>query len=107
MHSRLRVQGPSWRGGRVLRCVALLVFEQRRRNGAGTWPRVVIDWSLQEYGGNLKVVKIEADPNPNLIKSYEVYGEPRAQWQRWQCLLAVMQSLRGSSGPQPLARQWL
>jgi len=30
----------------------------------------------EEYGGKLKVVKVEADPNPRLVEKYKVYGLP-------------------------------
>ena len=30
----------------------------------------------QAYEGRLKVVKVEADPNPALIEKYKVYGLP-------------------------------
>ncbi|KAK9809061.1 hypothetical protein WJX72_008730 [[Myrmecia] bisecta] len=35
-----------------------------------------MDWAQQEYAGNLKVVKVEADPNPSLVEKYKVYGLP-------------------------------
>lgn len=31
---------------------------------------------LQEYAGNLKVVKVNADPCPALMERYKVYGLP-------------------------------
>ncbi|BDA44164.1 Thioredoxin X, chloroplastic [Coccomyxa sp. Obi] len=30
----------------------------------------------QEYGDSLKIVKVEADPCPNLMEKYKVYGLP-------------------------------
>ncbi|KAG2424651.1 hypothetical protein HXX76_014375 [Chlamydomonas incerta] len=35
-----------------------------------------MDWAEKEYGGKLKVVKIEHDANPKLIAQYKVYGLP-------------------------------
>lgn len=32
--------------------------------------------NVQEYGSNLKVFKVEADPNQKLIEQYKVYGLP-------------------------------
>lgn len=31
---------------------------------------------MQEYGGRIKVVKVEHDANPKLIAQYKVYGLP-------------------------------
>ena len=31
---------------------------------------------LQEFDGKLKVVKVQADPNPALMEKYKVYGLP-------------------------------
>lgn len=31
---------------------------------------------LQKYHGSLKVVKVETDPNPQLVAKYKVYGLP-------------------------------
>lgn len=31
---------------------------------------------LQKYEGSLKVVKVETDPNPQLVEKYKVYGLP-------------------------------
>ena len=36
----------------------------------------VVEKAAPEYKGNLKIVKIETDPNPNLVEKYEVYGLP-------------------------------
>ncbi|KAG2432772.1 hypothetical protein HYH02_012904 [Chlamydomonas schloesseri] len=36
----------------------------------------LMDWAEKEYGGKLKVVKIEHDANPKLIAQYKVYGLP-------------------------------
>ncbi|GLC33920.1 hypothetical protein PLESTB_000818000 [Pleodorina starrii] len=36
----------------------------------------LMDWAEKEYGGKLKVVKIEHDKNPELIAKYKVYGLP-------------------------------
>lgn len=33
-------------------------------------------WAEKEYAGRLKVVKVEADPNPAIIEQYKVYGLP-------------------------------
>lgn len=35
-----------------------------------------MDWAEKEYGSNLKVFKVEADPNQKLIEQYKVYGLP-------------------------------
>eukprot|EP00873_Tetraselmis_striata_P033596 jgi/Tetstr1/453860/TSEL_040782.t1 len=35
----------------------------------------IMDWADKEYP-DLKVVKIETDPNPNLVEKYKVYGLP-------------------------------
>ncbi len=31
-----------------------------------------VEWIEQEYGDHLKVVKVEADPNPGLMEKYKV-----------------------------------
>ena len=31
-----------------------------------------VEWIEQEYGDHLKVVKVEADPNPKLMEKYKV-----------------------------------
>jgi len=36
----------------------------------------VVEKAAPEYKGNLKIVKIETDPNPILVEKYEVYGLP-------------------------------
>ena len=36
----------------------------------------VVEKAAPEYKGNLKIVKIETDPNPVLVEKYEVYGLP-------------------------------
>ncbi|EFN53851.1 hypothetical protein CHLNCDRAFT_14388, partial [Chlorella variabilis] len=36
----------------------------------------LMTWAEKEYAGALKVVKVEADPNPALIEQYKVYGLP-------------------------------
>ncbi|GFR53034.1 hypothetical protein Agub_g15726 [Astrephomene gubernaculifera] len=36
----------------------------------------LMDWAEKEYGGKLKVVKVEHDANPALIAKYKVYGLP-------------------------------
>ncbi|CAL5029329.1 unnamed protein product [Urochloa decumbens] len=36
----------------------------------------VVDWASQEYEGKLKIVKIDHDANPELIKEYGIYGLP-------------------------------
>lgn len=36
----------------------------------------LMDAVEKEYGGAIKVVKVEADPNPDLVQKYEVYGLP-------------------------------
>lgn len=33
--------------------------------------------TTQEYGGTLKVVKVEADPNPKLVEQYQVWATQR------------------------------
>ncbi len=35
-----------------------------------------IDWVAQTYSDRLKVVKLEVDPNPITVKTYEVQGVP-------------------------------
>lgn len=36
----------------------------------------VVEKAAPEFKGNLKIVKIETDPNPILVEKYEVYGLP-------------------------------
>lgn len=36
----------------------------------------VVEKAAPEFQGNLKIVKIETDPNPILVEKYEVYGLP-------------------------------
>ena len=35
-----------------------------------------IDWAAAEYADQLKIVKIEIDPNPETVKAYKVEGVP-------------------------------
>lgn len=36
----------------------------------------MMDWAEKEFGGPLKVVKVEADQSPDTIEKYKVYGLP-------------------------------
>ncbi|EME29657.1 Thioredoxin X, chloroplastic [Galdieria sulphuraria] len=36
----------------------------------------LLDWLVSEYGGKLKVVKIDTDKNPRYVKQYDVRGLP-------------------------------
>jgi len=33
-------------------------------------------WAEEAYGDQLKIVKCETDPNPELVEKYSVYGLP-------------------------------
>lgn len=35
-----------------------------------------IDWAAQEYSDRLKIFKLEVDPNPEAVKTYQVEGVP-------------------------------
>lgn len=35
-----------------------------------------VEWAEKEYGSSLKVVKVEADSNQDLVKKFKVYGLP-------------------------------
>lgn len=35
-----------------------------------------IEWAEKEYGSQLKVVKVEADANKDLVEKFKVYGLP-------------------------------
>eukprot|EP00803_Ostreobium_quekettii_P005408 evm.model.scf_280EXC.14 EVM.evm.TU.scf_280EXC.14 scf_280EXC:77142-80347(-) len=36
----------------------------------------IVEWAEKEYAGALKIVKIDIDPNPDLVEQYKVYGLP-------------------------------
>jgi thioredoxin 1 len=36
----------------------------------------VMDWASTQYGDRLKIVKMEVDPNPDAVNTYQVEGVP-------------------------------
>ena len=49
-----------------------------------------VQWVEQEYGDHLKVVKVEADPNPGLMEKYKVMLMRAGRWKQLTRLLVII-----------------
>lgn len=59
----------------------------------------LIDWAAETYSDRLKVVKMEVDPNPAIVKQYQVEGVPALRLFQGT---EVLESSEGAIGKQKL-----
>ncbi|MGB2926566.1 MAG: thioredoxin family protein [Limnothrix sp.] len=47
-----------------------------------------VKWAAEEYGDRLKVVKLEIDPNPEVVATYSVEGVPALRFFKGKTVVA-------------------